>query len=267
MEINPPKIKLEDGIKFIFCAVRKKWLQLTPEEKVRQFIIFQLVNSFHFPLKYISVEKMILVNGLKKRYDIVVYNQALQASILIECKAENIEISEATCQQIATYNLNMQVEALSKQPNVLKVAPRDLPAIGGDLLFDVVAQKYNWSVDNYGSLIVPKKGWNVDLSNQENFDKYAKTIELFEHANAVVNGNQLFVNGQVVTSYTFKQDYFWMMGDNRHNSEDSRFWGFVPEDHVVGKPLFVWLSMDSFNAFFESIHWNRMFRSVTSLCK
>ena len=122
-------------------------------------------------------------------------------------------------------------------------------------------------MDNYGSLIVPKKGWNVDLSNQENFDKYAKTIELFEHANAVVNGNQLFVNGQVVTSYTFKQDYFWMMGDNRHNSEDSRFWGFVPEDHVVGKPLFVWLSMDSFNSFFESIHWNRMFRSVTSLCK
>ncbi|HQV77492.1 MAG TPA: type I restriction enzyme HsdR N-terminal domain-containing protein [Chitinophagales bacterium] len=112
MEINPPKIKLEDGIKFIFCAVRKKWLQLTPEEKVRQFIIFQLVNSFHFPLKYISVEKMILVNGLKKRYDIVVYNQALQASILIECKAENIEISEATCQQIATYNLNMQVPYL-----------------------------------------------------------------------------------------------------------------------------------------------------------
>jgi len=176
----------------------------------------------------------------------------------------NSAISQNMVQLFLT---NSQVEALSKQPNVLKVAPRDLPAIGGDLLFDVVAQKYNWSVDNYGSLIVPKKGWNVDLSNQENFDKYAKTIELFEHANAVVNGNQLFVNGQVVTSYTFKQDYFWMMGDNRHNSEDSRFWGFVPEDHVVGKPLFVWLSMDSFNAFFESIHWNRMFRSVTSLCK
>ncbi len=160
-----------------------------------------------------------------------------------------------------------QVEALQKMPNVLKVVPRDLPSIGGDLLFDIVAQKYNWSVDNYGSLIIPKKGWTVDLSIPENFDKYAKTIELYEHANAKVDNQQLLVNGQAVTSYKFKQDYFWMMGDNRHNSEDSRFWGFVPEDHVVGKPLFVWLSKDSFNSFLESIHWKRMFRSVTSLCQ
>ncbi|MEZ5026515.1 MAG: signal peptidase I [Chitinophagales bacterium] len=160
-----------------------------------------------------------------------------------------------------------QADALSKLPNVLKVQPSELPVIQGDLLYDRVAEYYQWTPDNYGSLIIPKKGWTVDLTNKDNFIRYAKVIELYEHANAQVNGNALIIDGQAVTSYTFKQDYYWMMGDNRHNSEDSRFWGFVPEDHVVGKPLFVWLSKDSFNSFWESIHWNRMFRSVTNLCK
>ena len=75
------------------------------------------------------------------------------------------------------------------------------------------------------------------------------------------------INGKPTKTYTVQQDYYWMMGDNRHNSADSRYWGFVPEDHIVGKPLFVWLSKDNFHSFFESIRWNRMFRSVTSLAK
>lgn len=107
-----PNIKTIDKQKYIFCLVRRKWIILTPEEKVRQFILHQLVNINQYPQKYISVEKTLKVNELSKRYDIVVYNQQLQAKILIECKAEDIELKANTLQQIATYNIKLQVPYL-----------------------------------------------------------------------------------------------------------------------------------------------------------
>ena len=160
-----------------------------------------------------------------------------------------------------------QIEKLQKLPNVKEITPITHDELNGTWIFSAVANYYKWDLDNYGPLIIPKKGWTIDLTNKDNLYKYAKTIELYEHSDAKIVEDKIFINGQPITSYTFKQDYYWMMGDNRHNSLDSRFWGFVPEDHVVGKPLFVWLSKDSFNPFLESIHWNRMFRSVKSLCK
>lgn len=107
-----PNIKIIDDKKHIFCLVRKKWIILTPEEKVRQFTLHQLINIEAFPLKYISVEKTLKVNELSKRYDIVVYNQQLQPKILIECKAAEITINHKTLQQIATYNIKLQVPFL-----------------------------------------------------------------------------------------------------------------------------------------------------------
>jgi len=107
-----PSIKIIDNKKHIFCLVRKKWMILTPEEKVRQFTLHQLIHHFEFPLKYISVEKTLKVHELRKRYDIVVYNQQLQPKILIECKAEDIAINHKTLQQIATYNIKLQVPFL-----------------------------------------------------------------------------------------------------------------------------------------------------------
>lgn len=109
---STPKIKIIDNKKQVFCLVRKKWIVLTPEEKVRQFTLHQLINKYNFPLKYISVEKTIKVLELSKRYDIVVYNQQLQPTILIECKAEEIAIDNKTLQQIATYNIKLQVPFL-----------------------------------------------------------------------------------------------------------------------------------------------------------
>ena len=82
-----------------------------------------------------------------------------------------------------------------------------------------------------------------------------------------MENGQYIIDGKPTKTYTIQQDYYWMMGDNRHNSADSRYWGFVPESHIVGKPLFVWLSKDNFHSFFESIRWNRIFRSVKSLTK
>jgi hypothetical protein len=112
MAIIPPNIRVANNTKYILCAIRKKWLVLTPEEKVRQFILHRLINEQGYPQKYISVEKTLKVNELSKRYDIVVFNQALQPKILIECKAEYIELKEKTLQQIATYNTKLQVPFL-----------------------------------------------------------------------------------------------------------------------------------------------------------
>ena len=85
---------------------------------------------------------------------------------------------------------------------------------------------------------------------------------MYEHNQLEVKGNEIYINGQKANSYTFKQDYYWMMGDNRHNSEDSRFWGFVPEDHVLGKPVLVWMSLDQNASGFKKIRWNRLFTTV-----
>lgn len=160
-----------------------------------------------------------------------------------------------------------QIAQLKKLPNVKEIIPAPMPVINTDNLYAQIADYYKWTVDNYGPVIIPKKGWTVDLTNNDNLRKYYQTIISYEHTDAKVENEKLVINGQPVTNYTFKQDYYWMMGDNRHNSLDSRFWGFVPEDHVVGKPLFVWLSKNNFEPFFESIKWSRMFRSVKSLCK
>lgn len=112
MAKSSPDIRIANNKKYILCLIRKKWIVLTPEEKVRQFILHQLIHEQHYPQKYISVEKTLKVNDLSKRYDIVIFNQSLQPKILIECKAEFIEIKEKTLQQIATYNLKLNVPFL-----------------------------------------------------------------------------------------------------------------------------------------------------------
>ncbi len=105
-------IKKENGKTFILCLVRRKWVVLTPEEKARQFTLKKLLELYHYPLKYISVEKMLVVHDLKKRYDIVVYSKDLQPKILIECKKPEIILDEKTLKQIAIYNLKLQVPYL-----------------------------------------------------------------------------------------------------------------------------------------------------------
>ncbi len=122
----------------------------------------------------------------------------------------------------------------------------------------------DWNLDNMGPILIPGEGTTVAL-NAETLPFYKKIIAEYEKNDLKVNGNEIKINGQVATSYTFKQDYFWMMGDNRHRSEDSRYWGFVPKDHVVGKPVFIWMSIDqdeSWKNLGKKIRWDRMFTTV-----
>tara|TARA_A100001011_G_scaffold30286_1_gene29270 strand:- start:827 stop:2524 length:1698 start_codon:yes stop_codon:yes gene_type:complete len=123
--------------------------------------------------------------------------------------------------------------------------------------------RYNWNEDQFGPLVMPEKGVTVSL-NPKNVALYKKIISDYEFNDLEINGDTIMINGSPADSYTFKQGYYWMMGDNRHRSEDSRFWGFVPEDHIVGKPVFIWMSIDGFMDGFRnwSIRWERVFTTV-----
>lgn len=119
-----------------------------------------------------------------------------------------------------------------------------------------------WNNDNLGPVYIPQKGKTVTL-NSETLPFYKTIISDYEKNELQVNGSEIRINGEIVTTYTFKQNYYWMMGDNRHNSEDSRYWGYVPEDHVVGKPVFIWLSIDSNGKGLDKIRWERLFTTVS----
>jgi signal peptidase I len=120
---------------------------------------------------------------------------------------------------------------------------------------------FPWSRDNYGPLWIPKAGVTVDLS-LENLLLYERIITSYEGNKLEVKGETIYINGQPTNSYTFNLDYYFMIGDNRHKSADSRYWGFVPEDHIVGRPLLVWLSLNKDKSFPANIRWNRFFKMV-----
>ncbi len=124
------------------------------------------------------------------------------------------------------------------------------------------ANIFAWNEDFFGPLEVPAKGETIDI-NSDNLAKYGDLIRYYESNKEVdIKDGKLSIEGTEMTTYTFKQNYYFMMGDNRHNSEDSRFWGFVPEDHVVGKALFIWLSIDKNESFFSKIRWSRLFSLI-----
>ena len=121
-----------------------------------------------------------------------------------------------------------------------------------------------WTRDNYGPVWIPKKGKTIRLT-LANLPIYERVIRVYEENDLQVRNGRIFINNQPATSYTFKMDYYWMMGDNRHNSADSRYWGFVPEDHIVGKPIFIWWSHDVDYPGFKGIRWSRLFKCVDDI--
>jgi len=142
----------------------------------------------------------------------------------------------------------------------VNIVPQDARA-GGGRLFPHDEKNYpGWTVDNFGPVWIPAKGSTTPL-NMKNLSMYRRAITVYEHNELDVKGNQIYINGEKADSYTFKQDYYWAMGDNRHNSEDSRAWGYVPHDHIVGKPLFIWFSTKN-GSIGNGIRWNRLFKSA-----
>ena len=119
-----------------------------------------------------------------------------------------------------------------------------------------------WNRDNFGPIYIPQQGKTVAL-NLETLPFYKAIITDYEKNDLKVTGSEIRINGKIATSYTFQQNYYWMMGDNRHNSEDSRYWGYVPENHIVGKPTFIWMSYDTNAKGLKKIRWERLFTTVS----
>ncbi|NMH29360.1 signal peptidase I [Flavobacterium silvaticum] len=156
-------------------------------------------------------------------------------------------------------------EELKKIPGIASVTRLDMPKHRPSETFPKNCGSCpgytNWSIDNFGPIYIPEQGKTVALTTAS-LPFYRRIITEYEGHDLKTAGNEIRIDGKVVTSYTFGQNYYWMMGDNRHNSEDSRYWGFVPENHVVGKPVFIWLSLDPNKSGLSKIRWERMFTTV-----
>ncbi len=171
--------------------------------------------------------------------------------------------------QISPYEYNLHLtkqnaEALKSFGNV-KIVEANIVPKGHyqDFIFPFDT-KYSWNVDNFGPIWIPKKGATMKIDTS-NISLYRKVIGEYEGNNLEERDGKIIINNTIATEYTFKYDYYFMMGDNRHNSADSRFWGFVPEDHIVGKAVFIWMSWDTNGTFLNKIRWSRLFHTIKGL--
>ena len=139
---------------------------------------------------------------------------------------------------------------------------KDSAGVADPQVYPNVPSKFKWNKDNYGPIQIPKEGQTITLDSLS-IPLYETVIRKYENnKNVEVKGNQVFVEGKEIKTYTFKQNYYFMMGDNRHNSADSRFWGFVPEDHIVGKAVLIWMSSNPNGGLGGKVRWNRIFNII-----
>ena len=219
------------------------------------------------------VDQEIFVNGaalprpenMKFRYTVAAKDE-MTARTLTRLELSNDDyIFMGRSDNQAMYSMlltDKQVEELSTLPFVSSVTKLDKTNNGpeGDIFPSSDYSK--WNGDSYGPLVIPKKGMSINI-NDSSLAFYGETIKLYEHLNDVsITNGKLTIDGKSVDNYTFRQDYYFMMGDSRHNSLDSRYWGFVPGDHIVGKPLFIWLSLDYDAGLLNKVRWSRMFTKI-----
>ena len=207
-------------------------------------------------LVWVNGEQQTVYPGIQLSYSVVTNGQKINSKTLGKLGFNSTELyfdSSLPGYPMMTLTAEMleQVKAL---PNVVSVSCNlETDPVAANLEIFPFDGRYEWTRDNFGPLWIPRKGATVKL-NEENLPLYSRLIADYEHGNV----EEALRNGE----YTFKQDYYFMMGDNRHNSLDSRYWGFVPEDHIVGRPFVIWLSTDNGNRFPNNIRWRRFLKFV-----
>ena len=236
--------------------------------EVRQRAVF--INGKAFPTpphseqKYFVKTTEVLDATFFRKYDIV--NDYRDPSQPTENWKPLEQYNESTkSAAMVGYSINTTPDVIAKFKEfdwVKGIEPMmDKPGETGASIYG--SPTFNWNHDNFGPITIPKKGATIQI-NAQTIALYGPVIELYEdNATVVVTDKSITIGGKAITSYTFEQDYYFMMGDNRDNSLDSRFWGFVPEDHIVGKAVFVWMSLDPNPAnIWNKIRWNRLFRII-----
>ncbi len=215
---------------------------------------------------YINSQKVHNPEGLQHIYEIITDGTKFNQKFLDKLEISNADamgsavgpstymlpLTDAKAEQLKSYPFIRQMQRTLEMPD------------SSEILTWPYSSDYVWSRDNFGPLYIPEAGATVKLT-LKNLVLYERIITAYEHNKLEVKDGNIYVNGQKTDEYTFKMNYYWMMGDNRHKSADSRYWGFVPEDHVVGRPLLVWLSLNKDKSLFNGgIRWNRFFKWVAN---
>lgn len=216
---------------------------------------------------YVNGEREPLRSELQSSYTVVTKGDPVNTAVLEEMGLNLAEVAfDPRVPGYADIPLTAQeAESFRQLPIVVSVTenidiyPPDYP--DSPAVIFPFTTSVRWTKDNYGPVWIPKKGVSVKLT-AESLPLYERIITSYEGNSLSVNDSTIFINGEAVAEYTFKQDYFWMMGDNRHNSLDSRYWGFVPEDHIIGTPSLLWFSTDKYKSFPSNIRWKRLFKGV-----
>lgn len=215
-----------------------------------------------------SVDSQVYING-KPQNDI----ENKQFNYVVMTNGQRINPRKLDKLEIAHSDIHMQsnseyilpltkekVQQIKAMRNVVAVTRINSPKGMREDVFPF-SENYPWNRDNFGPMVIPQKGKTISLTIK-NLPLYRRVIQAYEDNKLQVKGDKIYINDKQSSSYTFKMNYYWMMGDNRHNSADSRYWGYVPEDHIVGKASFIWLSTDKDKSFLNKIRWNRIFKAI-----
>lgn len=208
---------------------------------------------------YIDGKAAVNAPSAQTSYTVVTDGKDLNPQIF-----EDLNITLRQQFNASTYEMiipNNNVAILKGYSNIRSITKMVAPAGTADAEIFPHDAKFKWNLDNFGPLKLPKKGWTVPL-NDSTIVLYRRAIELYENNKVEVDGKNILINGKKASNYTFKMNYYWMMGDNRHDSLDSRFWGYVPEDHVIGKAMITFMSIDSTKDIFHKVRWNRVLRPI-----
>lgn len=224
----------------------------------RKFKI-QEINQYKF--EQIRPYLLNVIDNSPENFIVITKSKGIPYEIRLNSRISMTEIKDTKTDLFLT---NKEADLISKS-NILDSLKRTFNEIKSyNTSYFPNDIRFNWNEDNFGPIIIPKRNTTVDLT-KNNLPIYKKIIREYEKNELTLDLNgTIRINNIETNSYTFKQDYYWMMGDNRYRSEDSRSWGFVPEDHIVGKPVFIWFSIDGINDGFKNwkIRWDRVFTTI-----